>query len=272
MSTFAPLRIESEANARFKRWKKLALESRSVKKEGATLCEGAHLALCLLEHPEVDVRAILVDEKRVNAEAQALCDKLCTAHPKAPLYLLTPSLYAALAPVEHGVGLMVEIALPTIDKAQTLTGDVLYLDGVQDVGNAGTLIRTAVAAGVKTIVTSPSTVLLWTPKVLRAAMGAHFGARLIEGVPVEAFRAQFAGTICVADARGGEDLFATTTYPTDDTAWVMGAEGPGVSEAALALSDRRYYIPIEPDCESLNVAAAAAVCLFEQRRRRLMAK
>lgn len=270
MTSPAFTRIESDANARFKRWKKLALESRSVKKEGATLCEGAHLVMCLLERPEVKVTAILVDEKHVNEEAQALLGKLQDLHPRAPLYTLMPVLYNTLSPVEHGVGLMVEIDVPKVDKAAKLTGDILYLDGVQDAGNAGTLIRTAVAAGVKTIVASPQTVLLWTPKVLRAAMGAHFGAKILEDVTIETFCDQFSGTICVADARGGEDLFATTTYPKGETAWVMGAEGPGVSERALELSDRRFYIPIEADCESLNVAAAGAVCLFEQRRRRLV--
>lgn len=263
-------RIESESNARFKRWRKLAQENRAVKKEGATLLEGAHLAQSLLDHPEIELNAILVSAKGLSPEAQSLRGAL-EASRRAPVFELSGALYDMLSPVEHGVGLMLEIAVPKADA--TLLGtpcDVLYLDGVQDAGNAGTLIRTAVAAGVKTIVTSPTTVLLWTPKVMRAAMGAHFGATLIESVPVAAFREAFHGMILVADARGGEDLFRTQDYPETHTAWVMGAEGPGISDVALSLSDRRYYIPIEEDCESLNVAAAAAVCLFEQRRRRLM--
>ncbi len=261
-------RIESEDNARFKRWKRLALESRAVKKEGATLCEGAHLAQSILAHAaSVVVNAVMIDARGLSAEAHTLCEALLR-HSDAPLFELSGALYAQLSPVEHGVGLMVEIAVPR-GAASAFSGDVLYLDGVQDAGNAGTLIRTAVAAGVKTIVSSPSAAQLWAPKVLRAGMGAHFGATLIENMPVEAFREAFHGAICVADARGGEDLFRATNYPASPTAWVMGAEGPGVSEAACRVADRRYYIPIEADCESLNVAAAAAVCLFEQRRRRL---
>ena len=257
--------IESESNPRYKRWKKLATESRAVKKEGATLLEGAHLCETALANRSTRVAALLVNESP-NAEAQALVAR-AQAQGMA-LFTLKNSLFQALSPVEHGIGIMMEIAVPvlTIDSLDAMQS-LLYLDGVQDTGNAGTLIRTAVAAGVKTIVTSPSTVQLWTPKVLRAGMGAHFGATLIEGVSAHQLRERFSGTILAADARGGEDLFATDNYPQAPTAWIMGAEGPGVSEEALSLTDRRFYIPIEPDCESLNVAAAAAVCLFEQRRR-----
>lgn len=264
--------IESEVNARFKRWRRLAEESRAVKKESATLLEGIHLAQVVLAHPAL-VKAVLLNERQATAEARDLGNKLSELA-KAPLFALTPALYQALSPVEHGVGLMVEIALPTLTLGQqkahlAQAPHALYLDGVQDAGNAGTLIRTAVAAGVKTIVASPSSALLWTPKVLRAGMGAHFGATIIENVSAHDFRAQYPGTLLAADARGGEDLFACTDYPepTKGVAWIMGAEGPGVSEAALEVSNRRFYIPIEADCESLNVAAAAAVCMFEQRRR-----
>ncbi|EJW95083.1 tRNA/rRNA methyltransferase (SpoU), partial [gut metagenome] len=79
--------------------------------------------------------------------------------------------------------------------------------------------------------------------------------------------------IYAADARGGEDLFMTDDrYTQGPVTWLMGAEGPGVSDAGLAASDRRFYIPIEAACESLNVGAAAAVCLFDTRRRRLQAR
>lgn len=260
--------IESEANARFKRWKKLAAEPRAVRREGATLIEGIHLMQSALE-AGWPVRAVMLDAEKAACEARALAEE-AAARCGARLFLLPSALYRALSPVEHGAGAVAEIPVGRTDGWPE--GDVLYLDGVQDAGNAGTLIRTAVASGVRIVAASPTTASLWAPKVLRAGMGAHFGAAIIEGVTPEVLRARFRGLIAAADARGGEDLFAAKDpWFRGRVAWILGAEGPGVSEAALAAADRRFYIPIEPACESLNVGAAAAVCLFEQRRRRMAA-
>ena len=279
MSTILP--IESSANPKLKRWRKIAREARAMRREGSTLVEGLHLLEVVLEaldnpnrSQRPDVRAVMISEHATD-EAGELAMRLAE-RAGVRVYGLLGALYDELSPVEHGAGCMCEIALPTEnavenpDDAAPWTDDLLYLDGVQDAGNAGTLVRTAVAAGVRTIVASPKTAQLWSPKVLRAGMGAHFGARIIENVTAEALRSRFKGRILAADARGGEDLFAADDYTAaGPVCWVMGAEGPGVSEEVLAVADARYYIPIEKACESLNVGAAAAVCLFDARRRRL---
>lgn len=263
------LYIESDANPRFKRWKRLALEARAVKRERATLLEGLHLLGVVLEHPEAKVSAVMLSDV-ASEEAQALA-RMLAEKTGARLYGLAARLYDQISPVENGVGCMCELALPEAPQPETWAeADVLYLDGVQDAGNVGTLIRTAVAAGFRTIVANVGTASMWSPKVMRAGMGAHLAARLIENLPPEKLRATYRGRIYAADARGGEDIFAATDYANGPCCWVMGAEGPGVSEAALAVADARYYIPIESTVESLNVGAAAAVCLFEARRRRLL--
>ncbi len=261
--------IESDANPRMKRWRKLAKEARAVKREGATLIEGIHLAESALENPKIAVDAVLLSEKTATDEALDLAEALMREK-DARVYVLADRLYDELAPVEHGVGIMCEMPVPKTDALDFGSADVLYLDGIQDAGNAGTLIRTAVAAGFRTIAASPGTAQLWAPKVLRAGMGAHFGARIFEGVTPEAFRGAFKGQILAADARGGENLFTAPMATDGPVAWIMGAEGPGVSDAALAVADARRLIPIEAACESLNVGAAAAVCLFETRRRRMI--
>ena len=158
------------------------------------------------------------------------------------------------------------------NKTEIFRSLCLALDGVQDPGNVGTLIRTAVAAGVTVIAASRDSASLWSPKALRAGMGAHFAAQLYENVDVTDLAGAFDATRLAADARGGSDLYETPNWEAHHTVWMMGAEGPGLSEAALSVADKRLYIPIIKDCESLNVGAAAAVCLFEQRRRRLQAK
>lgn len=264
--------IESEANARFKRWKKLARDARAVRREGATLMEGIHLMQVALAS-DADVRAVLLDAVRATDEAAALARALCEKS-GARCYALSPSLYDQLSPVEHGAGVMCETVVPGAPEDDAWTAaDALYLDGVQDAGNAGTLIRTAVAAGVRVVAASPAAATLWSPKVMRAGMGAHFGAVFIENMTPEAFRRAYRGRIYAADARGGEDLFsASDEIAEGPVCWLMGAEGPGVSDAGLAAADRRFYIPIEAACESLNVGAAAAVCLFDTRRRRLAGK
>ena len=235
--------IESEANAKFKRWKKLARDARAVRKERATLMEGIHLMQVALESG-CRVNAVLIDADRASREARELALELCRKS-GADLFALSPALYDQLSPVEHGVGVMCEAAVPPAPADDAWkSADALYLDGVQDAGNAGTLIRTAVAAGVRVVAASPVAATLWSPKVMRAGMGA-------------------------ADARGGEDLFlAADDVAEGPVCWLMGAEGPGVSDAGLEAADRRFYIPIEAACESLNVGAAAAVCLFDTRRRR----
>ena len=123
----------------------------------------------------------------------------------------------------------------------------------------------------RVVVAGPGTAGLWTPRVLRAGMGAHFAVDLAEGISIEKFRAAYRGRLLAADARGGVNLFEAPDYTAaGPICWLMGAEGPGLSVKALELADERYWIPISRSVESLNVGAAAAVCLFDAARRRLM--
>ena len=216
--------IESEANAKFKRWKKLARDARAVRKERATLMEGIHLMQVALESG-CRVNAVLIDADRASREARELALELCRKS-GADLFALSPALYDQLSPVEHGVGVMCEAAVPPAPADDAWkSADALYLDGVQDAGNAGTLIRTAVAAGVRVVAASPVAATLWSPKVMRAGMGAHFGAVFIENITPEAFRRAYRGRIYAADARGGEDLFlAADDVAEGPVCWLMGAE------------------------------------------------
>ena len=102
--------IESEANAKFKRWKKLARDARAVRKERATLMEGIHLMQVALESG-CRVNAVLIDADRATREARELALELCRKS-GADLFALSPALYDQLSPVEHGVGVMCEAAVP----------------------------------------------------------------------------------------------------------------------------------------------------------------
>ena len=127
--------IESEANAKFKRWKKLARDARAVRKERATLMEGIHLMQVALESG-CRVNAVLIDADRATREARELALELCRKS-GADLFALSPALYDQLSPVEHGVGVMCEAAVPPAPADDAWkSADALYLDGVQDAGNA----------------------------------------------------------------------------------------------------------------------------------------
>lgn len=261
--------IQSDANEKFKRWKKLTESARAIKKEGVALAEGAHLAITLFEKG-IKPRALIFRASGVTDELSEIVQ--VWAAEKIPCYVLDNKLYDQISPVEHGAGMICEIRVPQFNLPQKAKTDVLYLDGVQDPGNVGTLIRTAVAAGISCIVASRGSASLWSAKALRAGMGAHFSAKLYENIDPVDLPDLFDATRLAADARGGEDLYQTSGWENGHTVWMMGAEGPGLSEVALSQAERRLYIPIIKDCESLNVGAAAAVCLFEQRRRRLSLK
>lgn len=140
-----------------------------------------------------------------------------------------------------------------------MQGDHVFLEGIQDAGNVGAIMRSAAAFGVSAVVLDRACADAWSPKVLRAAMGGHFAlsVRLVEdlGKEVGAFRGQIA---CAVAKRGAPLRGAQLSHPL---AWIFGSEGRGVSEPLQELSDVLLTIPLAPGSESLNVAAAAAICL-----------
>lgn len=260
------MRLESETNPKVKRWRKIALDARAARKEGLALLEGVHVVESALD-AGAELTCFIVRDAGLAQEAAEL---VARRRGDLPVFELPRKIYDEIAPVENGVGLMAEMKMPRNSDLDSSweREDVLFLDGVQDAGNVGTLIRTAVASGFKRIALTPQCAKVWSAKVLRAGMGAHFGALFAENVDPDEFSRMYKGEIWSADARGGEDLFAAQLNASGPVCWVMGSEGQGVSEKMLELSDRRLYIPIEPDCESLNVGCAASVCMFDTRRRR----
>jgi RNA methyltransferase, TrmH family len=135
----------------------------------------------------------------------------------------------------------------------------VVLDRLQDAGNVGSILRSAAAFGVAQVLALKGTAGLWSPKVLRAGMGAHFGLRLIEGLQVEdlaGLTVPLLATSSHASHRLGQDPLP---WPC---AWVLGHEGQGVSAALMARCRHTVAIPQPGGEESLNVAAAAAICLY----------
>lgn len=256
--------IGSPSNPAYRSWLRLAERPRAAREQHRALAEGLHLAQAALD-AEFSVEAVLLRHGARSAATETLAG--LALQTGAAGFELAPALYDRLSPVEHGAGLMLVVQVPDHSLPSVAERDLMYLDGVQDPGNVGTLLRTAAAAGIRDVLAGPSTAALWAPKTLRAGQGAHFRLRLHEHVAPEALPAPAGGWIG-ADARGGLSLWVAS-LPASPVGWIFGGEGTGLSVAARARCRRFISIPIDSAVESLNVAAAAAVCLFERRRRSL---
>jgi len=257
------MRITSADNPLVRRLRRLAESPRACREARRTLAEGIHLVECAAAAANIET---VVLSAAAGPEARELGGKVAMQTGRRAVEFAAP-LYDVISPVEHGVGLLAEITIPTRELPSALDADAVYLDGVQDPGNVGTLLRTAAAAGVAHIAAASGTSYLWAPKVLRAAMGAHFVLALYEDVAPGRLAAAFTGERLAAEAHARESLYSDG-WGSGSVVWLFGSEGQGLSPAAAAAAQRRLHIPIDARVESLNVAAAAAICLFEQRRRR----
>jgi TrmH family RNA methyltransferase len=163
------------------------------------------------------------------------------------------------------VGIAAVIAIPAPGPGPDPALAVL-LEDIQDPGNVGTILRSAAAAGAAAVWLSRGCADPWSPKVLRAAMGAHFRLAVHPGADLVAVAGAFRGRVVAAQPQAGRSLYDCPL--TGPLALVVGNEGAGVSAELLAQADEAVSIPMAPGAESLNAAVAAAVCLFEAVRQR----
>jgi TrmH family RNA methyltransferase len=159
------------------------------------------------------------------------------------------------------------IATPQKDVPQALSVNAVLLDNVQDPGNVGSILRSAAAAGVKEVYCAPGTAFCWSPKVLRAAMGAHFVLDIYENVDLPQLVQGAQIATLATSGYAAEQLYQLDLKRP--VAWIFGHEGQGVSDALLSNATHRVIVPHLGKVESLNVAACAAVCFFEQVRQNL---
>lgn len=254
--------ISSRQNALVKQIKKL-IESKKARSENAqVVAEGAHLLQIQLA-AGIQPELIVIAQRALDVpEITALIKQ----EPSARLVVLTDTIFDQIAPADAPSGLLTVSAAVSIDRGPLSNVDTLVLDRVQDPGNVGSLIRTAVAAGVRQIVLSAGCADPWSPRCLRAGQGAQWLATLYPDVALEDFVGSFAGSIAATVLDGGTNLYGHKL--TQATAWLFGNEGQGVLTDLIQMASHRITIPMPGGMESLNVNAAAAVCLFEQVRQR----
>ncbi|WP_432720655.1 RNA methyltransferase [Jeongeupia wiesaeckerbachi] len=250
--------ILSPQNPLYKQLHKLATQRRDRLKLGMTLLDGPHLIDAALSSAWPLQRLIVTDAGMARPEVAGLL-----ARAGVPVHPMADVLFATLTELPSQTGVLAQTAMPAVPVPRR-DGFVLLLDGVQDPGNVGTLLRTAAAAGVDQVWLSPGCADVWSPRVLRAAMGAHFVLPLIERAALGELLDDFSGPLAATLLDGAVDLYQADL--SGDLALVLGAEGQGVSPELAARASRRLRIPMAAGIESLNVGAAAAICLYERVR------
>lgn len=225
------------------------------------MLDGAHLVGAYLAKRGAPVLMAVSESGLKRAEIARLV-KSCGIE----VLQMPDALLEAISVVEHGAGVVAAVPTPREALPPTVSGDCLLLEHVQDPGNMGSMLRSAAAAGVRQVFCSPHTVYAWSPKVLRAGQGAHFGLSIVEGVELEQVIARLTVPLVATSSHAGVALHALDL--SQPVAWVFGNEGAGVSPALLKRAQWQAMIPMPGGAESLNVAAAAAVCLFEAVRQR----
>ena len=242
--------VSSRDNLLVKDLHRLSQDNTAYRKQGRIWLEGDHLCRAALAKGLKPVMAVFSESFWPLAQAQwvqAAMKNIVIAD------ALLPEISGLESPARMGF----VMELPAMPELQPGAASVI-LDRVQDAGNVGSILRSAAAFGFGQVIALKGTAALWSPKVLRAGMGAHFGLQLLEGVEVEALNALDVPML-VTSSHGG-DVLGLVRLPTP-CAWVMGHEGQGVSEMLMTQSAVKVRIAQPGGEESLNVAAAAAICL-----------
>jgi TrmH family RNA methyltransferase len=251
LSAGVPVLVSSRDNPLLKDLRRLSTDNTAYRKQGRVWLEGDHLC-----------RAALL--RGFKPAVGVFCETFWPAAPgewaqAAIKTIVIPDLLMAdISGLESPARMGFVLDLPT--PPALLPGAAsLILDRVQDAGNVGSMLRSAAAFGFSQVLALKGTAALWSPKVLRAGMGAHFALQLVEGLSIEDLAA-LTVPVLVTSSHHGEFLHQQA-LPAP-CAWAMGHEGQGVGDALMALASRKVRISQPGGEESLNVAAAAAICLY----------
>ncbi|UUZ51880.1 RNA methyltransferase [Massilia sp. B-10] len=251
--------ITSRDNPLYKELKHLAGSSQARRKAYQTLLDGVHLCQSYLQLRGAPRHCILSESALANPEVADILMQCENAH--AHCTAMPDALYNALSQVEHGVGLMFLIDTPVLTVlSAVLERDAVMLDNLQDPGNVGSILRSAAAAGITQVFCSQGTAFCWSPKVLRAAMGAHFVVEIFENVDLAALIRSSAIPVLATSGYAKQRLYEVDL--NQQVAWLFGHEGQGVADDLLGLASNQVVIPHLGQIESLNVAACAAVCFL----------
>lgn len=255
-------RVRSRDNASLRLCRRLAADPAAYRDQGLAWIEGEHLVQACAQSGHPMRLALLAEsafESRPNLRAWAALAQ--------EILVTSDALFAQVSalPSPASIGAVVDV-VPA--SAIDVAADAVVLDRVQDSGNVGSILRSACALGVPQVLALTGTAALWSPKVMRSAMGAHFSLRLVEGLRPQDLPAQGAPWVAT-DPRA--DLAIQECRLPSPCVWVFGHEGQGLSPEVLSRCELRLRIEQPGGQESLNVAAAAAICMYEASRQKAAA-
>lgn len=245
-------RLTSRQNEWVRRLRRLGADRGFRREQGEFLCDGAKLLREALAHG-AEVTAVL------------WAGEPFLSPPGAAQFSVPRELLDYVSPLKHGAELLFSARIRPWEPVSP--GRTLLLETIQDPGNLGTILRTANALGMDTVLLTGNCADPYGPKAVRAGMGAVFRQRFLELTWEEA---------CAYLRAHGQKLWGASLSPRagalrgalpPDTAIAVGSEGQGLSPALLKACDGEIVIPMNPDCESLNAAVAAAILMWELTRR-----
>lgn len=258
MTSAEPQVVSSAANTLFKELRRLAHDSTAYRRQGRIWLEGDHLCRAAVERGVKPALAVFSESFWPSAAVE------WSGH-AARNVVIADALFAGLSALESPARMGFVLDLPPAPALQPGRASVV-LDRVQDAGNVGAILRSAAAFGFRQIAAITGTAALWSPKVLRAGMGAHFGLRLVEGLEPGALEALDVPIIMTSSHQG--ELLHKQPLPWP-CAWALGHEGQGVSPEIARRAHLSVRIAQPGGEESLNVASAAAICLHASAAARL---
>lgn len=253
-------RIVSADNALLKFVRQLGISARERNRTGKILLDGVHLLQAYIQRHGCALATIIVSESGLsNPEIAAAAAN----NDAARVVCLTDSLFARISPVQTPSGILTIADRPQLAESSDEAFWVV-LDGLQDPGNLGSILRTAAASGATCAVLAADCADPWSPKALRGGMGAQLTLPLREHTTLGAVLKSFDGQVIGMVPRNGRTIFELELR--GPVALVFGSEGGGLRPDTVAGIQLQASIPGCGAVESLNVAAAAAVCCFERVR------
>lgn len=254
--------IFSAQNHQIKHLTKLIQQSKYRRVHKQSVLEGIHLIESYIHNGGLPTLVFIPEHRLANHEIQQIYQRL----PEKKCIVVQRNILNKITSLTHADEITAIINLPTAPPLFQ-TGDCIALDCIQDPGNLGTILRSAAASGVSQILLSKGSVDVWSPKVLRAAMGAHFVLQICEHADltewIKCYRHKVYAT---ALHHQSKNLYQLNL--TEQQAWLLGNEGSGLPDSFIALAHCAVHIPMDTRIESLNIAMAATICLFEQQRQR----
>lgn len=252
--------IVSRDNPAFKRLLRLAHSSRERRESGLSLLDGVHLLQAYAENYGAPRDVVITQSMLADPEVA----EVLAGWSSVRTTVLADGLFRELSSVATPTGVIAVVETPASNASVPHTGACLALEGIQDPGNLGSILRSAAAAGMKHVLISSGSVHAWSPRVLRAGMGAHFKLHIHENVDLPATLAAYRGRALATTGAASASIYAVDL--TGDVMLLFGSEGAGLSKEVVDVSHAAMAIPMPGGTESLNVAAAAAIVLFERLR------